>query len=76
MRVAKANALIRFAVTTKLIRTYVFAHAKCWYSQKAAHVFFFLLPSYEVVTHIKKYRVLNFHIYLHTVKLLHDSWLL
>ena len=44
MRVAKANALIRFAVTTKLIRTYVFAHAKCWYSQKAAHVFF-LLPS-------------------------------
>ena len=41
MRVAKANALIRFAVTTKLIRTYVFAHAKCWYSQKAAHVFFF-----------------------------------
>ena len=37
MRVAKANALIRFAVTTKLIRTYVFAHAKCWYSQKAAH---------------------------------------
>ena len=40
MRVAKANALIRFAVTTKLIRTYVFAHAKCWYSQKAAHVFF------------------------------------
>ena len=36
---------------------------------------FFLLPSYEVVTHIKKYRVLNLHIYLHTVKLLYDSWL-
>ena len=36
---------------------------------------FFLLPSYEVVTHIKKYRVLNLHTYLHTVKLLYDSWL-
>ena len=34
--VAKTKALIRFAVTVKLICVFVFAYAKCWFSHDAA----------------------------------------
>ena len=35
--VAKAKALISFAVTAKLICVFVFAYAKHWFSHDAAH---------------------------------------
>ena len=38
MRVAKKKALISFAVTAKLICTFVFAYADCWFSHAAAHM--------------------------------------
>ena len=38
MYVAKTKALISFAVTVKLICVFVFASAKCWFSQDAAHM--------------------------------------
>ena len=37
MRVAKTKVLISFAVTAKLICVFVFAYAKCLFSQDAAH---------------------------------------
>ena len=37
--VAKAKALISFAVTAKLICVFVFAYAKCLFSHDAAHYF-------------------------------------
>ena len=39
IRVAKTKALISFAVTAKLICVFVFAHADCWFSHEAAHIF-------------------------------------
>ena len=39
IRVAKAKALISFAVTAKLICAFVFAYADCWFSHEAAHIF-------------------------------------
>ena len=38
IRVAKAKALISFAVTAKLICVFVFAYADCWFSHEAAHI--------------------------------------
>ena len=38
MRVAKTKALISFAVTAKLICTFVFAWAKIGFSHDAAHI--------------------------------------
>ena len=35
---AKTKALISFGVTAKLICTFVFAHAYCWFSHVAAHI--------------------------------------
>ena len=37
IRVAETKALICFAVTAKLICTFVFTHAYCWFSHAAAH---------------------------------------
>ena len=37
VHVAKTKALISFAVTAKLICTFVFAYADCWFSHAAAH---------------------------------------
>ena len=34
----KTKALISFAVTAKLICSFVFAYAKCWYSHDAAQM--------------------------------------
>ena len=34
----KTKALIRFVVTAKLICIFVFAYAKCWFSNDAAHI--------------------------------------
>ena len=39
MRVAKAKALISFAVTAKLICAFVFAYADCWFSHGAAQMY-------------------------------------
>ena len=36
--VAKTKMLISFAVTAKLICTFVFAYADCWFSHAAAHI--------------------------------------
>ena len=38
IRVAKTQALIRFAVTAKLICAFVFTYADCWFSHGAAHL--------------------------------------
>ena len=38
MCVAKTKALIRFAVTVKLICAFVFAYADFWFSHAAAHI--------------------------------------
>ena len=38
MRVAKTKALISFAFTAKLIGTFVYAYADCWFSHAAAHL--------------------------------------
>ena len=38
IRVAKTKALISFAVTAKLICTFVFAYTDCWFSQVAAQI--------------------------------------
>ena len=45
--VAKTKALISCAVTAQLIRAFVFAYAKFWFSHDAAHVVrnFFLICS-------------------------------
>ena len=37
VHVAKAKALISFVVTSKLVRTFVFAYADCWFSDETAH---------------------------------------
>ena len=37
---AKTKALISFAVTTKLICTFVFAYANCWFSHEVAHTIY------------------------------------
>ena len=37
---SEKKALISFAVTAKLICTFVFAYADCWFSHEAAHIFF------------------------------------
>ena len=39
IHVAKPKALIRFAITAKLICVFVFAYAKCLLSHDAAHIF-------------------------------------
>ena len=39
IRVAKAKALISFAVTAKLICVFVFAYADCWFSYAEAQLF-------------------------------------
>ena len=41
IRVAKTKALISFAVTAKLICTFVFAYAKILFSHDAAHFVLF-----------------------------------
>ena len=38
IRVAKAKALICFAVTAKLICAFVFAYADCWFSHASAQI--------------------------------------
>ena len=38
IQVAKTKALISFAVTAKLICTFVFAYEDCWYSHAAAQI--------------------------------------
>ena len=38
IRVAKTKALISCAVTAKLICSFVFAYAKCWFSHDAAQI--------------------------------------
>ena len=38
IHVAKTKALISFAVTAKLICTFVFACADCWFSHAVAHI--------------------------------------
>ena len=38
MCVAKAKALISFAVTAQLISAFVFQYAKCWFSHDAAQI--------------------------------------
>ena len=38
MCVAKTKALISFAITAKLICTFVFAYADCWFSHAEAHL--------------------------------------
>ena len=38
MHVAKTKALISFAGTAKLICTFVFAYAYCWFSHAAAQI--------------------------------------
>ena len=38
IHVAKTKALISFADTAKLICVFVFAFAKCWFSNAAAHI--------------------------------------
>ena len=38
IRVAKTKVLISFAVTAKLICTFVFAYADCWFSHAATHI--------------------------------------
>ena len=38
IHVAKAKALISFAVTAKLICAFVFANAECWLSHDAAQI--------------------------------------
>ena len=35
---AKTKALISFTVTAKLICTFGFAYADCWFSHEAAHI--------------------------------------
>ena len=40
MRVAKTKALISFAVTAKLICSFGFAYADCWFSHEVAHLSF------------------------------------
>ena len=40
IHVAKTKALTSFAVTAKLICTFVFAYADCWFSHAAAHLLF------------------------------------
>ena len=40
IRVGKTKALISFAVTTKLICTFVFAYTNCWFCHDVAHVHF------------------------------------
>ena len=42
IRVAKTKALISFAVTAKLVCSFVFAYANCWFSYAAAHFYFTL----------------------------------
>ena len=39
IHVAKTKALISFVVNAKLICVFVFAHADCWFSHRAAHMF-------------------------------------
>ena len=38
MSVAKTKVVISFTVTTKLICTFVFAYADCWFSHVAAQI--------------------------------------
>ena len=38
IRVAKTKVLISFAVTAKLICTFVFAYADCWFSHGEAQI--------------------------------------
>ena len=40
MLVAKTKAMISFAVTAKLICTFVFAYADCWFSDAATQIIF------------------------------------
>ena len=46
IREAKRKALISFAVTAKLICTFVFAYADCWFSYDEACIF---VPLYFMV---------------------------
>ena len=48
--VAKAKALISFAVTAKLICVFVFPYAKCWFSHTAAHLVICLLVT-KTISH-------------------------
>ena len=56
-RVVKTKALISFAVTAKLICTFVFACADCWFSYAAAQ--FFAKPQMSQITK-KKQQSLGF----------------
>ena len=40
MGVAKTKALMSFAVTAKLIRTFVFAFPYCWFSNAVLEILF------------------------------------
>ena len=54
IRVAKIKVLISFAVTAKLICTFVFAYADCWFSHAAAHIVAHTVTS-ELIANV------NFH---------------
>ena len=45
IRVAKTEALISFAVISKLICVFVFAYAKCWFSHDVAQLSLILFIS-------------------------------
>ena len=44
---AKTKALISFTVSAKLICTFVFAYAECWFSPDAAHIMRFSIVEYS-----------------------------
>ena len=54
MCIAKTKALIRFAVTAKLICVFVFAYAKSWFSHDAAHLVSVSSTSYDTDIYTRK----------------------
>ena len=55
MCVAKTKALISFAVTEKLICTFVFAYANCWFSHARALIYLFIL---RFIVHVNNFSVM------------------
>ena len=56
LSVAKTKALISFAVSAKLICTFAFAYADCWFSHAAAHLFY-LYYLFQVMLVVAEYPV-------------------
>ena len=52
MGVAKTKALMSFAVTAKLICTFVFAYPYCWFSSAAAQILLCLKSCFKFSTRL------------------------